>query len=148
MSDAVRFAVNVEAAVHREGEYLLAERAATEDHAAGARSLVGGTVEREEDGEDVLAATVRREVREEVGVRIGETAYVTSAQFVDDGGTPCVNVVLLARHEAGEGEVREPEEVARVGWFTPEAVRAHEDVPAFTREYVAAAEERRRELGW
>lgn len=148
MSESARFVVNVETAVHRDGRYLLAERAATEDHAAGALSLVGGTVEREAGGEGVLAATARRELREEVGVTVAETAYVTSGQFVADGGAPVVNVVLLGRHESGEGEVREPEEVASVGWFTPEAVADHDHVPPFTRRYVAAAEERRRALGW
>ncbi|MFT4911057.1 MAG: hypothetical protein ACI9TI_002239 [Natronomonas sp.] len=33
--DPPRYVVNVEAAIHREGESLLAERSATEDHAAG-----------------------------------------------------------------------------------------------------------------
>lgn len=148
MSDSARFVVNVETAVHRDGRYLLAERAATEDHAAGALSLVGGTVESGETGGDTLAATARRELREEVGVAVSETAYVTSGQFVDDGGGRVVNVVLLGRHESGAGEVRDPEEVASVGWFTPAAVADHDDVPSFTRDHVAAAEERRRALGW
>lgn len=156
-----RFVVNVEAAVHRDGEYLLVERAAGEEHAAGELALVGGTVEcrstnarsqtredtvePDESGEDVLAATVRREIREETGVEVGEAAYVTSARFESDRGTPCVNVVLLGRHRAGDGEVREREEVAAVHWRRPADV---DDAPPYTREYVAAAERRRAELGW
>lgn len=145
MTDVTGFAVNVEAAVHRDGEYLLVERAAAEDHAAGELALVGGTVEPVESGDDVLAATARREVSEEVGVAVGAVAYVTSATFESDRGTPCVNVVFLARHGAGDAEVREPEEVAAVHWRRPGDV---DDAPPYTREYVVEAEERRRELGW
>jgi 8-oxo-dGTP diphosphatase len=165
MTDARRFVVNAEAAVYRDGQYLLAERAAEEDHAAGALSLVGGKVEPDEGGEDVLAsearegssehgsdgvlaATVRREVHEEVGVELDEVVYVTSSRFVDDGGTPVVNAVFLARHAAGEPRVREPEELADVAWLVADAALDHDDVPTFTREYLAAVDERRRALGW
>lgn len=149
MSEAPRFVVNAEAAVYRDGAYLLAERAPEEDHAAGARSLIGGKVEADgEGGDDVLAATVRREVREEVGVDVGAVAYVTSSRFVDDTGVPVVNTVFLACHADGEPRVREREEVASVDWVGPDAVQADESVPAFTKAYVAAAERRRQDLGW
>jgi 8-oxo-dGTP diphosphatase len=148
VTDATRFVVNAEAAVYRDGQYLLAERAAAEDHAAGALSLVGGKVEPDKEGEDVLAATVRREVHEEVGVELDEVVYVTSSRFVDDGGTPVVNAVFLARHAAGEPRVREPEELADVAWLVADAALDHDDVPTFTREYLAAVDERRRALGW
>lgn len=143
MTAAALFVVNVEVAVHRDGEYLLVERAAGEEHAAGELALVVGTVEPDETGEDVFAATARREVREEVGVEVGKIAYVTSATFETDQGMPCVNVVLLGRHVAGEGVVREPDEVAAVYWRRPDAV---DDAPHYTREYVTVAEQRRREL--
>lgn len=148
MSDATRFVVNAEAAVYWDGAYLLVERAATEDHAAGALSLVGGTVEGDGAGDDVLVATVRREVREEVGVDLDEVVYVASSRFVDDGGTPVVNAVFLARHAGGTPTVREPAEVASVDWYAPEALQSHDAVPPFTREYVAAADRRRRARGW
>lgn len=145
MVDAAQFVVNVAAAVYRSGEYLLVERAAGEDHAAGELSLVGGTVEQEEGGDDVLAATARREVREETGVEVGEVAYVTSATFEDDEGSPCVNVVFLGRHESGNGAIREPDEMAAVHWLAPDELA---DASPWTRSYVDAAEQRRRELDW
>lgn len=142
-----RFVVNAEAAIYRDGEYLLVERAAGEDHAAGELALVGGTVERDA-ADPALEATVGREVREEVGVEVGELAYVTSTTFETDAATPCVNVVFLGRHAAGEATVEEPDEVARTRWLAPAAVEGHAEVPPYTREYVAAADERRNELGW
>lgn len=41
-----------------------------------------GKVEGVESGDEVLEATVRREVREEVGVTVAEVEYVTSGAFV------------------------------------------------------------------
>lgn len=142
------YVVNVEAAVYRDGEYLLAERSAEENHAAGLLSLVGGKVEGVENAPTVLEDTVRRELREEVGVEVRDPEYVTSAAFVSDGGASVVNVVFLCRYDAGEARPREPEEVAAVHWLSPDAVADHPDAPAFTVEYVDRVEERRQELGW
>jgi len=65
---AGEYVVNVEGATYRDGEYLLARRSDAEDHAAGAWSLIGRRVEGIPDGDDVLLATLAREIREEVGV--------------------------------------------------------------------------------
>lgn len=140
-----QFAVNVEAAVYRDGEYMLVERAAGEEHAAGELALVGGTVDQDESSETVLATTARREVREETGVTVGEVAYVISNRFETDEGIPCVNVVFLARHESGVGEVREPDEVATIHWMAPDNLG---DAPPYTRGYVEAAEQRRAAENW
>ena len=158
------YVVNVEAAVYRDsetappsrtgggetadGEYLLAERSPDEDHAAGTLSLIGGKVEGDETGDAVLEQTVRRELREEVGVEVDAVEYVTSSAFVTDDGAPVVNAVFLARYADGEPRPREPEEVAAVHWRTPDAVLGDDDVPSFTRRYVEGAEARRRRLGW
>lgn len=139
------YVVNVEAAVHREGEYLLVERSAEEDHAPGLLSLVGGKVEGMTDEPDALERTVEREVREEVGVSVSDLAYVASTAFTTDGGEQVVNVVFRAEYESGEARVREPEEVASVHWKTPGEIADDDEVPAFTREYVEAADGRGRE---
>jgi 8-oxo-dGTP diphosphatase len=146
--DRIEHVVNVEAAIYRDGEYLLARRAEQEDHAAGTWSLVGGKVEGIAEAEDVLERTVRREVREEVGVELGATEYVESAAFVADGGSHVVNVVFLCEHDEGTPEVREPEELSAVEWVDPDAVPDREDVPGFTASYVTAAERERERLGW
>lgn len=143
-----RFVVNAEAAVTRDGAFLLAERAASEDHAAGQRSLIGGKVDADPPGDAPVEATVRRELDEEVGVEVDALAYVTSGYFVDDGGTPVVNLVFLGRWSAGEPTVREPEEIAAVTWHPAEEVVSNEGLPPWTRTYLLAADERRRALDW
>ncbi|WP_440005986.1 NUDIX domain-containing protein [Halomicrococcus sp. SG-WS-1] len=142
-----RYVVNVEAAVVRDGEFLVARRAENEDHAAGTLSFVGGTVEGIEEAEDALERTARREVREEVGVEVGELRYVESGAFLADGD-PCVNVVFLGRHESGTARPREPEEVAEVFWLTADEVVDHPDAPPWTEASVERAEQRRADLGW
>lgn len=82
-----RYAVNVEAAIYRDDEYLLIQRGDTEEHAAGTLALVGGTVEATES-EEILERTLRREVREEVDVTIADPQYVQSNAFVADEGRP------------------------------------------------------------
>lgn len=129
--DANTYVVNVEAAVVRDGEYLLVERAADEEHAAGLLAFPGGKVEQPPGGEDTIEATARRELDEEVGVRVGTVESVASRTFAADDGTPCLNVVTLCAYRGGEPRVREPEEVAAVHWLTPAGIRAHDDAPPY-----------------
>lgn len=129
--DAEPYVVNVEGAVVDGGEYLLIERAADEEHAAGSLAFPGGKVENPPEGEDAIEATARRELREEVGIEVGAVEYVHSRTFVADDGTPCLNVVTRCEHVGGEPRVREPGEVAAVHWVTPEELRDRDDVPGF-----------------
>lgn len=142
------YVVNCEAAVFRDGEYLLAERAAQEDHAAGLLSLIGGKLEAGGGETDALRDTVRRELREEVAVEVGELAFVTSSTFVSDTGSLVVNIVFLAEYADGTPEPREPEEVASVHWIAPEEFGDFDSLPPFTVDYLEQVEARRRELGW
>ena len=141
--DAHALVVNVDGAVVREDRYLLIERAAGEEHAAGDLGFPGGTVEPADAGEDVLAATVARELREEVGLEVDAVEYVHSGTFEADDGTPCLNVLTLCG-ATGEAHPREPEEVAAVHWVGPDEARAREDVPAYTEGYVERLEAYRR----
>jgi 8-oxo-dGTP diphosphatase len=144
-----RYIVNVEAAVVDRGRYLLAVRGMGEGHAAGAVSPIGGKVEGPEVSDDVLEETLRREVEEEVGLRIrGRMEYVESKAFTTDDGERVVDVVFLCRHEGGGPRVVEPEEVSSLTWMTKEVVLAGEEVPAWTRRSISLAQQKRRALGW
>jgi 8-oxo-dGTP diphosphatase len=143
--DEYAHVVNVDGAVARardDGsmEYLLVERSEDEDHAAGLLGLPGGKLEPEPGTDHAVEATVRREIEEEVGVAVGEVAYVCSGTFETDTGHQCLNVVTLCEYEGGEARAREPEEVAAVHWLTLDDLRAREDVPGFTETYVERAD--------
>lgn len=142
-----RYAVNVESAIYRDGEYLLIERAAAEDHAPGVLSFVGGTVEAT-NTDDVLEAELAREINEEVAIAVADLHYVRSNAFTADDGTPCVNIVFLGRHAGGEPRIAAPAEVAAVEWHTIENALAHPAMSPWTAEFLRAADERRDVLGW
>jgi len=138
------YVVNVDAAVYRlrdgDPEYLLIERGAEEDHAAGTVGLPGGTMEADPGDSDPIESTVRRELIEEVAVEVDEVRVVTSGVFEFDTGEPCLNVVCLAEHANGDPSSAAPDEVAAVEWYTLGRVAGDDDVPGFTRKHVAAAE--------
>ncbi|WP_232702656.1 NUDIX domain-containing protein [Halobacterium wangiae] len=140
--DEYAYVVNVDAAVVRDDEYLVVERSAEEDHAAGTLAFPGGKVEQTE-GFDAVENTARREVREETGVEVGAVEYVSSNAFVADEGTQCLNVVTWCEYESGEPEAREPEEVADAFWLPYEAFGEREDVPEYIAAFAERVEERR-----
>lgn len=141
--DARRLVVNVDAAVWRDGSYLLIERATSEDHAAGLLGLPGGKVEWQPGEMDVFKETVVRELDEEVGIDVANVQYVTSSLFEADEGTPCLNVVTTADHAGGTATVRAPDEVVAVHWFSMDEIRDRDDVPAFTERYLERVERAR-----
>lgn len=133
------YVVNVDCAVARDDEYLFIERAASEEHAADQLAFPGGKLESPPDGADAIAATARREVREETGVEVRDVAYVTSGTFESDTGHRVLNVVVTGAYDGGEAHPREPEEVRAVHWLGVEELRAC-DPPGFLLGYLDAVE--------
>ncbi|WP_020577736.1 NUDIX hydrolase [Actinopolymorpha alba] len=144
---AERFIVNVEAAIFRDGRWLMIQRFAQVSHAAGTLSMPGGKVERTDDNDGVLEAAVRREVQEEVGVTLAPSlTYVRSTSFHSDDHQWVVDVVFLAAHETGTPRPGSPEEVAWVGWMSYDEIAADPRTPPWTRRSLQLAERKRVEL--
>jgi 8-oxo-dGTP diphosphatase len=124
-------------------EWLLIKRGENEAHAPGAMGGVGGKVEISgADKPDIIEATARREVREEVGVDLDGVAfaYGESAYFVTDDGDPVVNVVLSARIPDGaEPYSASPEEVGAIMWLTVDEAIADPGCPPWTRRSLRRA---------
>ncbi|MFC3959705.1 NUDIX hydrolase [Halovivax cerinus] len=140
MLDAYGYVVNVDGAVVRDGEYLFIERGVEEAHAAETLAFPGGTLESPPGTDDPIADTVRRELREEVGIEVGRVSYVCSSVFEMDGGTPCLNVVTLCEYAGGEARPRDPDEVAAVHWLSIADLHARADAPPYLLEYVDRVE--------
>jgi 8-oxo-dGTP diphosphatase len=132
------YVVNVDAAVVRNGEYLLIERGSQEEHGAGLLAFPGGKLEATPGNRGVLRATARREVREETGVEIRRVRVVDSSVFALDDGRRVVNVVTTADYADGKAHRVAPDEVAAVEWRTPDAIRDGDDSPDFLIEYLNA----------
>ncbi|ELZ87695.1 mutT/NUDIX family protein [Haloferax elongans ATCC BAA-1513] len=137
--DQYAYIVNVEGAVVRDGKYLLIERAAEEEHAAGMLAFPGGKVEQSPGHTAPIESTARRELNEEVGVEVGSVEYVLSRTF-EAVGTQCINVVTVCEYESGEAHVRAPDEVAAVHWLSPEEIQRHDDAPEYLKRDVERVE--------
>ncbi|MEK4120547.1 NUDIX domain-containing protein [Paenibacillus sp. FSL W8-0919] len=134
------FIVNVEGAVYRDGQWLVITRSMKEEHAGGTLSLVGGKVDEEGHSQEILERTVRRELFEEVGIRVkDEAAFVYSSSFVTDDGSHVINVVFLCEYEEGTAYCKSPDEVEAVHWLDYEAIMNHSQAPPWTKESIRRA---------
>lgn len=83
----ILYIVNVEAAIYKDDKWLIIKRSEKEEHAPGLLSFVGGKVETNVAQDGILEETLRREIIEEVGIKVSETIhYVESKSFVLDNG--------------------------------------------------------------
>jgi len=147
--DTIWYVVNVEGVIVKDGRYLMIVRGERESHAPGALTFPGGKVEGSENVDNVLEETIRREIREEVGIEIhDEVVYVESKAFVADDGEPVVDIVFLCRHRSGEPVVGDPGEVAAIDWMTLDEILEHPKTFPWTRQSILLAEEKRVAKGW
>jgi ADP-ribose pyrophosphatase YjhB (NUDIX family) len=143
------YVVNVEAAILRDGRYLMIVRGEQESHAPGVLTLVGGKVENAGNEDDILEETLRREITEEVAVEIEDgVEYIESKAFVADDGEPVVDIVFLCRYKSGTPTIADPGEVAALQWMAPEEILAHPKVPEWTRRSIELAERKRLAGDW
>jgi len=143
-SGAPDFVVNVEGVIYDGDRYLMAFRSEQEAHADGTLALAGGKVEGT-NAPDALEETLRREIREEVGVEVSDLVYVESHSF--GSAPPCVDVVFLCRHVSGTPTAVDPAEVGVVQWMTLEEVLAHPKTPPWIARSLTRADEKRRLAG-
>lgn len=135
------FYINVEGAVYKEGKWLIIGRSLQEGHAGGLLSLVGGTVENEGNSINILERTLRRELFEEVGVKVKEKVYyVRNTSFTLDDGSEVVDIVFLCELEDGEPFVKSPDEVDAVYWMTTDEIVIHPKAPIWLIDSIKEAE--------
>ncbi|MCU9614832.1 NUDIX domain-containing protein [Caldibacillus lycopersici] len=134
------FIVNVEAAIHKEGRWLLILRSEKEEHAAGVLSLVGGKCEQEGNSTDIFERTVKREVWEEVGIEVANPRYVNSSSFVTDKGIHVMDIVFLCDIKSGKAYRKSPDEVDAIYWMTTEEILQHEDIPTYLKDNIKLAD--------
>lgn len=135
-----KYVVNVDGIIGRGGEYLLIERGTDEEHAAGLLGLPGGQMENQPDDNRVIEKTVRRELNEEVGVRVGDVTYVYSNTFEMDTGSICLNVLMACEYLDGEPYAKADDEVADIHWMTYDEVIENESIPEFTEQFITLVE--------
>ena len=112
-------AVGVACVVTRAGRLLLIRR--QRSHGAGTWSTPGGHL----DFGETLAECAIRETEEETGVRVSHVEFlaITNDLFTD-AGKHYLTVWMRGEADDGEARIRDPAEVAEVGWFDPGALPA------------------------
>src|SRR3989344_8027394 len=112
----------------KDGRYLIAKRSSKEKVYPGQWTVPGGKLNhkdytsRPKDTDlcwyNVFEGAVRREVLEEVGLRIRNLRYLTSMAYVREDGIPTVIVSLFADYD--DGEVKLAPELTEYAWVTLE----------------------------
>ncbi len=136
--------VNVEAAIYKEDKWLFVKRSHKESHQAGSISFVGGTVEETNVLDKVLEETLKREIREEVGLEVATSPkYLTSSHFIADDEDLVVDVVFLCKYKSGEASPVDKDEVSEVMWLTFEEAINNDLIKSWTKNYLRLAQKLR-----
>lgn len=128
----------------RDGRYLIAKRSLTENSFPGKWTVPGGKLETKdymarkfdtEKGEqryNVVEDLVKREVKEEVGLDVGNVGYVTSLVFIRPDGIPTLVISLYS--EDCPGEVVLSDELSEYKWVTLEEAKKYDLIDGIYEE--------------
>jgi 8-oxo-dGTP diphosphatase len=119
------FEIVITAIIVKDGKYLITRRSAQKKRFPGMWTVPGGHLETGDyenspkDTENywynILEKTLRREVREEVGIEIKNIDYVTSLATVHGDKNPSLVISCLADYESGVVTLQ-PEETDKYEW--------------------------------
>ncbi len=114
--------VLISAWVEKDGKYLMAKRGRNEPQAPGTWSTPGGKMENE-DGPDTVMNHLKKEVEEEVGIKVkDEMEFINSNSFTRVDNAHVVHFIFLCKWDSGEAKPLEDTE--EVKWFTLEELKS------------------------
>ncbi len=133
------------------GKYLVTKRSATKKRFPSMWTVPGGRMEADDylklpkDSEfywyNVLERTLRREVKEEVGLEIDNIEYVTSLATIHDDGIPSMVISCMADYTSGEVILSDEDEEYR--WVTLEEAKNYNLLDGIYDELVMADNQRK-----
>lgn len=135
------FAINTEAAIYKDGKWLVGVRSQQESEGAGLLAFVGGTVEHSDALVDILESAVIREVKEEIGVTVKVLDFVNSSSFVSKRGNHVINIVLLCEIVEGEPKIVSEDEMDSLLWLTTEEIINYPNSPKWLWASLRKADE-------
>lgn len=124
------FVINTEAAIYKNGKWLVGVRSKKESEAPGLLSFIGGTVDESDTlTVDTLEQALIREVKEEVGVVVEILDFVNDTSFISKKGNNVLNVVFLCRITFGEPKISDTNEFEELIWLTTQEILKYPKVP-------------------
>jgi 8-oxo-dGTP diphosphatase len=151
--------VVITAIIVRDGKYLIERRALTRKRFPGRWTVPGGHLDTADymkypkDTKDywynVLERTLRREIKEEVGIDIKNIEYITSLATIHVDGKPSLVISCLAEYADGEVNIQ-PEEVDQAEWVSLEEAKNYDLIDGIYDELCMAEEKRNgvKEVEW
>jgi 8-oxo-dGTP diphosphatase len=134
LPDSQVYAVTVCVLIQRGDRWLLVVRAPVVGYAPNKIGMIGGHVDVTRPLADVLEATARREVAEEVGLDLSQVPlrYLESEFFITDAGERQITVTFTAQAPPQTAPfVNAPEELSEVGWWTLNDLEADARCPSW-----------------
>lgn len=144
--------VAITAIVVKDGKYLIIRRAKTKKRFPGMWTVPGGKLETEdylklpkdtkEYWYNVLEKTLRREVKEEVGIDINNIEYVTSLATVHKDGSPSLVISCMANYKRGKIQLQEGE-ADQSAWVDIDEAKKYDLIDGIYDELVMADKKRK-----
>ncbi|MCP5322987.1 MAG: NUDIX domain-containing protein [Candidatus Paracaedibacteraceae bacterium] len=129
----------IECAIEHHNKFLTIERPAG-TYAAGLFSFPGGKVDLQDEvhSQDILRATVKREILEEVGLNlIDPIEYVFSSYFTAANDIPILNSTFYCKlRETNPTVTPSPREVASYAWLSPDEIYASSNCADWLKDYL------------
>ncbi len=143
--------VAITAIVVKDGKFLITRRSPTKKRFPGKWTVPGGKMETNDylalpkDTEfywyNVLERTLRREVKEEVGIEIDNIEYVTSLATVHADGSPSLVISCVADYVSGDVKLQEGE-TDQFAWVTLEEAKQYDLLDGIYDELVMVDQKR------
>ena len=144
--------VAITAIVVKEGKYLITRRSKTKKRFPGMWTVPGGKLEAGDylklpkDTEhywyNVLERTLRREVKEEVGIEIDNIDYLTSLATVHTDGSPSLVISCIADYKSSD-VILQPDELDEYTWVTLEEAKNYDLIDGIYDELKMAEDKRK-----
>lgn len=143
--------VAITAIIIKDGKYLITRRSANKKRFPGMWTVPGGKMETSDylklpkDTEfywyNVLERTLRREVKEEVGIDIDNIEYVTSLATVHEDGSPSLVISCVADYVSGEIKLQ-VEENDQFEWVGLEESKKYQLLDGIYDEFIMVEKKR------
>lgn len=139
--------VAITAIIAKNGKFLITRRSKTKKRFPGKWTVPGGrlqsddytslTKDTNEYWYNALERTLAREVKEEVGLEIGEVEYLTSLAGIHDDGTPTLVISCIAKYQNGKVKLQQ-DETDDFAWVNLQEAKKYDLIDGIYDELVMA----------